>query len=61
MDRIDSMQVKIAELTGAGDMLLKREILCHISDTKKKLLTICEGGCLTMEEEPNMKLQSLVR
>ena len=27
MDRIDSMQFKIAELTGAGDMLLKREIL----------------------------------
>ena len=24
---VDSMQVKIAELTGAGDMLLKREIL----------------------------------
>ena len=26
-DRIDSMQFKIADLTGAGDMLLKREIL----------------------------------
>ena len=27
MRRIDSMQFKIADLTGAGDMLLKREIL----------------------------------
>ena len=27
MDRIDSMQFKIADLTGAGDMWLKREIL----------------------------------
>ena len=26
-DRIDSTQFKIADLTGAGDMLLKREIL----------------------------------
>ena len=26
-DRIGSMQFKIADLTGAGDMLLKREIL----------------------------------
>ena len=26
-DRIDSMQLKIVDLTGAGDMLLKREIL----------------------------------
>ena len=27
MDRIDSTQFKIEDLTGAGDMLLKREIL----------------------------------
>ena len=27
MDRIDSLQFKISDLTGAGDMLLKREIL----------------------------------
>ena len=27
MDRIDSKQCKTADLTGVGDMLLKREIL----------------------------------
>ena len=38
-DGIDSMQFKIADLTGAGDMLLKREILvegnAQVADMKK--------------------------
>ena len=38
-DRTDSTQFKIADLTGAGDMLLKREILfegnAQVADMKK--------------------------
>ena len=40
-DRIDSTQFKIADLTGAGDMLLKREILvegnAQVADRGRKM------------------------
>ena len=40
-DEIDSTQFKIADLTGAGDMLLKREILvegnAQVADSGRKM------------------------
>ena len=40
-DRKDSTQFKIAELTGAGDMLLKRESLvegdAQVADSRRKM------------------------
>ena len=40
-DRIDSTQFKIADLTGGGDMLLKREILvegdAQVADSRRKM------------------------
>ena len=41
MDGIDSTQFKIADLTGVGDMLLKREILvegnAQVADRRRKM------------------------
>ena len=43
-DRIDSTQFKIADLTSAGDMLLKREILvegeAQVADTEERLIEV---------------------